>query len=233
MIYQHRQVIVRGGRLETRHQAFQTEALSALDEHGSVLIGAWEVWIGPEAGCAVYQLRQFDSLAAWEQHQEKVRQDSEFAARRQAKLHPYNDFVDTSIVRMADGADPLPETWPAVDAVRSQPCGYIEQRIVTLRPDKARDHHKFYFAEVAPALEQDGVRLIGLFDTVIGPGTTNAGSHRSVELRRFDDLATWQAWREHQQSDVALKQLTAIEWPSRFERIESVLMRPLDYSRIR
>ena len=106
MIYQHRQVIVRGGRLETRHRAFQTEALSTLDEHGSVLIGAWEVRIGPEAGCAVYQLRQFDSLAGWEQHQEKVRRDSEFAERRQAKLHPYNDFVDTSIVRMADGARP-------------------------------------------------------------------------------------------------------------------------------
>ena len=155
MIYQHRQVIVRHGRLETRHRAFQAETLAALDDHGSVLIGAWEVWIGPEAGCAVYQLRQFESLADWEQHQEKVRQDSELAERRETKVHPYNDFVDTSIVRMADGADPLPETWPAVDAVRGQPCGYIEQRILTFRPDKARDHHKFYFAEVAPALEHD------------------------------------------------------------------------------
>ena len=54
MIYQHRQVVCREGRLEARHAAFQT-GMSSLDAHGSVLIGAWEVLIGPDAGCAVFQ----------------------------------------------------------------------------------------------------------------------------------------------------------------------------------
>lgn len=233
MIYQHRQVIVRGGRLAKRHQAFQKEALSALDDYGSVLIGAWEVWLGPEASCAVFQLRQFESLAAWEQHQETVRQDREFSERRQANLHPYNDFVDTAIVRRADRSDPLPESWPSFEDVRGKPRGYIEQRTLTFRPDRARDHHSFYFDTIVPALAWDGTELIGLFDTVIGPGTTNAGSHRSIELRRFADLTTWQAWREHQESDADLKQLVAVDWLSKIERVESVLMRPLDYSRIR
>jgi len=35
MIYQHRLVIARGGRLVKRHAAFQKEALGALEEHGS------------------------------------------------------------------------------------------------------------------------------------------------------------------------------------------------------
>ncbi len=83
MIYQHRLVIARGGRLVKRHAAFQKEALGALEEHGSVLIGAWEVWIGPEAGCSVYQIRQFESLAAWEQHREAFRK---FADAQGVKL---------------------------------------------------------------------------------------------------------------------------------------------------
>ena len=65
MIYQHRIVIARSGKLEQRHLAFQDSALAKLDDYGSRLIGAWEVYIGDEAGSAVWQLRQFDSLAAW------------------------------------------------------------------------------------------------------------------------------------------------------------------------
>ena len=47
MIYQHRLVIARGGRLEQRHVHFQKDAMQALDDHGSKLVGAWEIWIGP------------------------------------------------------------------------------------------------------------------------------------------------------------------------------------------
>jgi hypothetical protein len=43
-----------------------------------------------------------------------------------------------------------------------------------------------------PALERDGGSLLAFFDTLIAPGTTNTGSHRSVELRWFADLAHWQ-----------------------------------------
>jgi hypothetical protein len=102
MIYQHR-LIARSGRLEKRNEVFEREMLSALDGHGSVLIGAWEVLMGPDAGSAVYQLRQFDSLAAWEQHQERVRLDRQHKGR-QANLYPSLDAVDTAIVRLAERA---------------------------------------------------------------------------------------------------------------------------------
>ena len=48
MIYQHRIVIARAGKLEKRHEQFQAKALEALDAAGSVLIGAWEVYLGQE-----------------------------------------------------------------------------------------------------------------------------------------------------------------------------------------
>jgi hypothetical protein len=233
MIYQHRLVIARGGRLVKRHAAFQQEALAALDAHGSVLIGAWEVWIGADAGCAVYQIRQFESLADWEAHQERVRKDRALGARRQAVLHPTNDFVDTAIVRCAEGAPPLARVWPAIESVRGAPRGIFEQRTLYLRPHTAQAHHRLYFSQVAPALEREGATLTGFFDTVIGPGTTNAGSHRSIELRRFPDLASWQRWREAQETDPDLVRLTKEIWPSNVERVESVLLYPMDYSRMR
>lgn len=233
MIYQHRLVIARGGRLEKRHTAFQEEVLAALDDYGSVLIGAWEVWIGPEAGCAVWQLRQFDSLAAWEQHQERVRQDRELSDRRQTNLYPYNDFVDTSIIRLATGSPVLSESWPPIEDVRGTERGFIEQRIDYLQPGTSRSHNEFYFERVAPALARYDAELIGLFDTVIGQGTTNAGSHRCVELRHFPDMTSWQNWRSVQDTDPELRELVKTEWMSKIERVDTSLLRPLDYSRIR
>lgn len=233
MIYQHRLVIARGGRLAKRHVAFQKEAMGALEAHGSVLIGAWEVWIGAEAGCGVYQIRQFESLAAWEQHRERVHRDADLNERYQTGLSFHNDFVTTSIVKSAKGAPPLAHEWPSVDAVRGQPRGYFEQRILYFRPGASAAHHQIYFDSVAPALEREGARLTGFFDTVIGPGTTNTGSHRSIELRRFPDLASWQRWREAQETNQELAKLVKETWLSKVDRVESMLLYPLDYSRLR
>jgi len=233
MIYQHRLVIARAGRLVKRHAAFQKEALGALEEHGSVLIGAWEVWIGPEAGCGVYQIRQFESLAAWEQHRERVHRDQSLNERYQSNLSPHNDFVETAIVKCVAGSPSLPTEWGPVDQVRGKPRGFYEQRILYFRPGTSSAHHRVYFEHVVPALERDGAKLLAFFDTVIGPGTTNTGSHRSIELRRFPDLASWQRWREAQESDENLARLVKETWLSKVERVESVLLYPLDYSRMR
>ena len=46
MIYQHRCVVALGGRLEDRHAGFQSVAMKALDDHGSKLVGAWEMSYG-------------------------------------------------------------------------------------------------------------------------------------------------------------------------------------------
>ena len=84
-----------------------------------------------------------------------------------------------------------------------------------------------------PALEREGASLIAFFDTVIGPGTTNTGSHRSVELRRFPDLAAWQRWRGIQNEESALSNLLKREWLKAVTRVDSALLFPMDYSRIR
>lgn len=232
MIYQHRLIVARSGRLEKRNEVFQREMLAALDAQGSVLIGAWEVMIGAETGSGVYQLRQFESLAAWEQHQAGVHQDRQHTGR-QDKLYPSLDAVDTAIIRLAERAPRLPVSWPGVDAVRDAPRGFYEQRTLHLRPASVREHHALYFDDVLPALEREGATLAGFFDTVIGPGSMNAGSHRSVELRRFPDLAAWQRWREVQDTDPPLRRLMRERWAPLVERVDSVLMRPLVYSRMR
>jgi hypothetical protein len=232
MIYQHRLIVARSGRLEKRNEIFQREMLAALDEHGSLLIGAWEVLIGPETGSGVYQLRQFESLAAWERHQDNVRRDRQTSGR-QGKLYPSLDAVDTAIVRSAESAPALPGQWPGADSLQATPRGIFEQRVLHLRPDTVGEHHALYFAEVMPALEREGAWLAGFFDTVIGPGSMNAGSHRSIELRRFPDLATWQRWREAQDTDEPLRKLLRERWAPLVDRVESQLLRPMPYSRIR
>lgn len=233
MIYQHRLVIARGGRLVKRNAVFERETLATLEAHSSLLIGAWEVLIGPDAGCAVFQVRQFESLAAWEAHQNELHRDQAFTARRDTNLFPSVDFVTTSIVRCATRSPALPTTWPGVDRVSGTARGVFEQRTIYFRPDAAAAHHLLYFSEVAPALEREGAKLVAFFDTVIGPGTTNAGSHRSIELRRFPDLASWQRWREAQDADSSLARLIKQTWLAKVDRVESVLLRPLDYSRMR
>jgi hypothetical protein len=55
MIYQHRIVISRAGKLEKRHEMFQATTMQALDDAGSALLGAWEVYIGDEAASAVWR----------------------------------------------------------------------------------------------------------------------------------------------------------------------------------
>jgi hypothetical protein len=212
---------------------FRISRWHASTDTGRCLVGAWEVWIGNEAGSGVYQLRQFENLAQWEIHQNKVRADSALSGEANSSLRPHLDFVNTSIVRMADGLPSLPRTWPDFDEVRSAPRGFIEQRIIHMRPAQEQAHHNLYREEVEPALRGAGVELIGLFDNVIGSGTTNGASHCSVEQRRFADLAIWQAWRDLQDTDPTLRELIKSRWMSSVVRVDSELLRPLDYSRIR
>jgi hypothetical protein len=233
LIYQHRLVTARGGRLEDRHAEFQRVAMKTLDDHGSKLIGAWEIWIGGDTGAAIWQLREHESLATWEKHRAKAMADAALVSRQDATLYPTLDFVETSILCLTDFSPAFPKEWPALDAVRGKDRGFIEQRIITMRPEQPAAHHALYRDRIMPALEREGASLIAFFDTVIGPGTTNTGSHRSVELRRFPDLAAWQQWREAQDRDADLSQLVKRDWLGAVARIDSTILRPMDYSRIR
>jgi len=233
MIYQHRIVICRAGKLEKRHEMFQSSTMQALDDAGSTLIGAWEVYVGDEAGAAVWQLRQFESIARWAEHQDKIRADAALSTARQTQLYPHLDAVNTSILALADGSPTLATDWPAIDGMRGQRRGYIEQRILRHKVGGSAAHHALYRETVMPALERDGARLIAYFDTLIGDGTTNGKSMRTVELRHFPDLASWQRWREAQDADPALAELIKGKWLPHVEQMQSALLRPLDYSRIR
>ena len=46
-------------------------------------------------------------------------------------------------------------------------------------------------------------------------------------------MASWQRWREAQDSDPVLRQLVRERWAPLEERIDRVLLRPLAHSRIR
>jgi len=233
MIYQHRLVIARGGKLEQRHLHFQKDAMQALDDHGSKLVGAWEIWIGPDAGCAVWQLREHESLATWEQHRERAMADTALRQGQDKGLYPTLDFVDTAILKLTEFSPGFPGQWPDIDAVRDQPRGIIEQRILSFKPGTVAAHHTFYRDRIMASLERNGATLLGFFDTVIGPGTTNMGSHRSVELRWFPDMTHWQNWREAQDLNAELAQLVKGDWLATIERVDSTVLRPMDYSRIR
>ena len=233
MIYQHRCVTARGGRLEDRHAEFQRVAMKALDDHGSKLVGAWEIWVGGDTGAAIWQLREHESLATWEQHRAKAMADTALRNRQDAGLYPALDFVDTSILCLTDFSPAFPTDWPDFELVRGRERGFIEQRIIYMRPEQPASHHAIYRDKIMPALEREGASLVAFFDTVIGPGTTNTGSHRSVELRRFPDMAAWQRWREVQDSDAALSRTVKREWLAAVVRIDSTVLRPMDYSRIR
>ena len=207
--------------------------MQALDAAGSVLIGAWEVYIGPEAGSAVWQLRQFESFTAWAEHQERVIADASLSDSRTRNLYPFLDEVNTSILRQSELSAPLQRAWPEFGDVRGTQRGYIEQRILRFRPGTQAQHHTFYKERLLGALNTHGAKLIGVFDTVIGDGTTNGKSLRSVELRRFSDLDAWQRWREAQDTEPELLKLVKEEWMPQIMEMHSALLRPLDYSRIR
>jgi hypothetical protein len=68
---------------------------------------------------------------------------------------------------------------------------------------------------------------------MIGEGTTNGNYMQCAELRHFPDLTAWQTWREAQDDDSALSKLIKQDWMPYVLEMHSVLMRPLDYSRIR
>ena len=161
-----------------------------------------------------------------------MRQDRQQQGRKDT-LYPSLNLVDTAIIRLAERAPRLPMNWPGVNAARDAARGFFKQSVLHFRPDAVRDKHALYFADVLPALEREGATLAGFFDTLIGPGSMNAGSHRSVELRRFADLAALQRWHEAQDTDESLRRLLRERRDPPVERVESLIMRPLPYSRIR
>lgn len=240
MIYQHRLVVSAPGRIDQRNASFQGDVRATLDAHGSRLVGAWEALSGDQVGASIWQIRQFDDLNTWQAHQSRVGADPGYAQNRET-LMVNVDFCDTSILREHTGLERLQKELVAASATHGNPAAHAgmpaarstalyEQRVIWLRPATTREHQQFYSSEVVPALECEGARLVAYFDTVIGPGTTNAHSHRSVELRRFPSAQAWQRWHETLLDDPVRRRLVREIWPARVVRTDGVLLRPTAYS---
>ncbi len=84
-----------------------------------------------------------------------------------------------------------------------------------------------------PALETAGGMLLAFFDTVIGPGTTNTGSHPHVESGVSRTLPSGNAGAASRTEDSALSNLLKREWLKAVTRVDNALLFPMDYSRIR
>ena len=156
--------------------------------------------------------------------------DDALRSRQDDRLHPTLDFVDKPILHLAEFSPRFPASWPDFDTVYGCDRSFIEQRIFDMRPDQPAAHHAFYRDHIMPALNQEGASLIAFFDTDIGLGTTNASSDRSVELRRFPDLESWQRWRYIQNTDTQVSKLLKPEWLNSVGCIDSAILYPMDYS---
>ena len=156
--------------------------------------------------------------------------DDALRSRQGDRLHPTLDFVDNPILHLAEFSPRFSASWPDFDTVRGLDRSFIEQRIIYMRPDQPAAHHAFYRDHIMATLNREGASLIAFFDTDIGLGTTNASSDRSVELRRFPDLESWQRWRYIQNTDTQVSKLLKPEWLNSVGCIDSAILYPMDYS---
>ena len=84
-----------------------------------------------------------------------------------------------------------------------------------------------------PALAREGAELIGLSNTLVGVSTANRKSdakRRTASVSQSCELAKM---REAQDNDPTLSKLVKQEWMPHLMELHSVMMPPLDYSRIR
>ena len=65
MIYQHRSITCRRGKLQKRTELFKATALKNFEDAGSPLIGSFETITGDDAYGICWQYRQFDSIDQW------------------------------------------------------------------------------------------------------------------------------------------------------------------------
>ncbi|MEC9186009.1 MAG: hypothetical protein VX930_17195 [Pseudomonadota bacterium] len=134
---------------------------------------------------------------------------------------------------MADISPALPAEWPGFDDVRGTERGDNEQRILRFQISAAPDHHRLYRDKLMPVLAREGAELIGLFNTLVGVSTTNRKSmqkRRTASVSRSCELAKM---RDAQDDDPTLSKLVKQEWMRHLMEFHSVMMPPLDYSRIR
>ena len=96
MIYQHRSMTCRRGKLHNRTELFAKTRLDKFESFGSPLIGSFETITGQDAFSIAWQYRQFEGFEDWASQQREISDNKQKdATRKPSTLSPYIDEVDT------------------------------------------------------------------------------------------------------------------------------------------
>ena len=107
------------------------------------------------------------------------------------------------------------------------------QNIYWFQPSELEVAIDAYFELILPKYQIAGVELIGLFGTILGSGSMNGRALRQVELIRFDDLNVWNNFRNTLKDDVEFQSESRARWLRKIDKVNSVIMEPTDFSRLR
>ena len=235
MIYQHRSITCRRGKLQKRTELFKQTALRDFESAGSPLIGSFETITGEDANGICWQYRQFDSIDQWiKQEQHVTGKPIGISTQKPVtELTKQIDEVDTFLISLNERCQPISHTWTALDEVNTQSNSIFIQNIYWFQPSELEVAIDAYFELILPKYQISGVELIGLFGTILGSGSMNGRALRQVELIRFDDLNVWNNFRNTLKDDVEFQSESRARWLTKIDKVNSVIMEPTDFSRLR
>ena len=231
MIYQHRSMTCRRGKLHSRTELFAKTRLDNFESFGSPLIGSFETITGQDAFSIAWQYRQFESFEDWASQQREIAENKQKnATRKPSNLSPYIDEVDTFLLQLNEKCPPIQKDWESFSEIDKNIKGIFIQNIYHFQLSELDEAMAGYFDIIYPSYDHPGADLIGLFGTIVGPGSVNGTSLRQVELIRFEDLMAWTDWRKKQKEDTEFNKISRVRWFSKIERLNSVIMEPTDFS---
>ena len=235
MIYQHRSITCRRGKLQKRTELFKATALKNFEDAGSPLIGSFETITGDDAFGICWQYRQFDSIDQWIKQEQHVSGKPIGIATQKpvTELTKQIDEVDTYLISLNQRCQPINKTWPAFDKLNVASNVIFIQNIYWFQPSELETAIDAYFELILPTYRVAGVELIGLFGTILGSGSMNGRALRQVELIRFDDLNVWNTYRNILKNDARFQRESRERWLSKIDKVSSVIMEPTDFSRLR
>ena len=112
MIYQHRSMTCRRGKLHSRTELFAKTRLDNFESFGSPLIGSFETITGQDAFSIAWQYRQFESFEDWASQQREIAENKQKnATRKPSTLSPYIDEVDTFLLQLNEKCSPIQKDW--------------------------------------------------------------------------------------------------------------------------
>ena len=235
MIYQHRSITCRRGKLQKRTELFKATALKNFEDAGSPLIGSFETITGDDAYGICWQYRQFDSIDQWIKQEQHVSGKPIGIGTQKpvTELTKQIDEVDTYLISLNQRCQPIDKTWPAFDKLNVASNVIFIQNIYWFQPSELETAIDAYFELILPTYRVAGVELIGLFGTILGSGSMNGRALRQVELIRFDDLNVWNTYRNILKNDALFQRESRERWLSKIDKVSSVIMEPTDFSRLR